>query len=152
MLINVRDPRQWTYLRNLPQKKKNPGITLGQVRRLHSEPARKGREKKKRKKTLVLTVGSQPDKGGKKKKKLGINPGQPAGKGRGKKTLVLTLGRPSDLDFRTWTSIFEPGQTAVERTAMVVAALTTAVVATEKAKKKKKKVLSVCPSRSLNPN
>ncbi len=28
MLINARDPRQWTYLRNLPQKKKkkNPGI------------------------------------------------------------------------------------------------------------------------------
>jgi hypothetical protein len=24
MLINARDPRQWTYLRNLPQK--NPGI------------------------------------------------------------------------------------------------------------------------------
>jgi hypothetical protein len=27
MLINARDPRQWTYLRNLPKKKKkNPGI------------------------------------------------------------------------------------------------------------------------------
>jgi hypothetical protein len=27
MLINVRDPRQWTYLKNLPKKKqKNPGI------------------------------------------------------------------------------------------------------------------------------
>jgi hypothetical protein len=32
-------------------------------------------------------MGSPPDKGGKKKKKknLGINPGPPAGKGRGKK-------------------------------------------------------------------
>jgi ribosomal protein L2 len=31
MLINARDPRQWTYLRNLPKKKKkNPGINLGQ--------------------------------------------------------------------------------------------------------------------------
>ncbi len=27
MLINAQDPRQWTYLRNLPKKKKkNPGI------------------------------------------------------------------------------------------------------------------------------
>jgi hypothetical protein len=26
MIINARDPRQWTYLRNLPQKKKNPSI------------------------------------------------------------------------------------------------------------------------------
>jgi hypothetical protein len=28
MLINARDPRQWTYLRNFPQKKKkkNPSI------------------------------------------------------------------------------------------------------------------------------
>jgi hypothetical protein len=42
----------------------------------------------------------------KRKKNRGINPGQPAGKGREKKkkkTLVLTLGRPPDLDFRTWS-------------------------------------------------
>jgi hypothetical protein len=37
------------------------------------------------KKTLVLSLGSPPEKGGKKKKNPGINPGQPAGKGRGKK-------------------------------------------------------------------
>jgi hypothetical protein len=36
---------------------------------------------------LVLTLGSPPEKGGKKQKKEnpGNNPGQPAGKGRGKK-------------------------------------------------------------------
>jgi hypothetical protein len=63
---------------------------------------------------LVLTLGSPPEKGGKKnpginpgqpaekgrKKKPGINPGQPARKGREKKTLVLTLDRSPDLDFR----------------------------------------------------
>jgi hypothetical protein len=40
-------------------------------------------------------LSSPPEKGGKKKQNPGINPGQPAGKGRGKKnkTLVLTLGR-----------------------------------------------------------
>jgi hypothetical protein len=58
---------------------------------LHSEPAGKGLTNKKRKKekTLVLTLGSPPEKGGKKKKEKnknpGINPGQPAGKGRKKK-------------------------------------------------------------------
>jgi hypothetical protein len=31
-------------------EKKNPGINPGQVRRLHSEPAGKGRKKKKKKK------------------------------------------------------------------------------------------------------
>jgi hypothetical protein len=48
-----------------------------------------GEEKKK--KTLVLTLGrsstytaNPPEKGGE-KKNHGINPGQPAGKGRGKK-------------------------------------------------------------------
>jgi hypothetical protein len=41
---------------------------------------------------LVLTLGSLPKKG--EKKKPGINPGQPARKGRKKKTLVLTLGSP----------------------------------------------------------
>jgi hypothetical protein len=43
---------------------------------------------------VVLTLGSPPEKGGK-KKYPGINPGQPARKGRGKKKtpLVLTLGR-----------------------------------------------------------
>jgi hypothetical protein len=45
----------------------------------------------------------------KNQKNPGINPGQPAGKGqkrkkkKKKKTLVLTLGSPSDLDFRTWS-------------------------------------------------
>jgi hypothetical protein len=42
---------------------------------LHNEPAGKGRKNKK-KKTLVLTLGSLPEKGGKKKKNPGINPGQ----------------------------------------------------------------------------
>ncbi len=51
-------------------KKKNPGINPGQVRHLHSEPAGKGRKKEKKKKnTLVLTLGSPPEKGGKKKEK-----------------------------------------------------------------------------------
>jgi hypothetical protein len=46
---------------------------------------------------LVLTLGSPPEKGGKKiKNNPGINPGQPAGKGREKKTLVSTLGSPSE--------------------------------------------------------
>ncbi len=63
----------------------------------------------KKKKTLVLTLGSPPEKGGE-KKNPGINPGQvrrlhsePAEKGQKKKTLVLTLGRPPDLDFKTWS-------------------------------------------------
>jgi hypothetical protein len=101
MLINARDPRQWTYLRNLPQKKKkNPVLTnvgkraaggyyipAGYVYLKNSEPlvptqrtcrkrvgkknprqpVGKGR-KKKQKKTLVLTLGSPLEKGGKKKK------------------------------------------------------------------------------------
>jgi hypothetical protein len=41
---------------------------------------------KKNKKTLILTMGSPPEMGGKKNKKnLGINLGQVAGKGREKK-------------------------------------------------------------------
>jgi hypothetical protein len=92
MLINARDLRQWTYLRNLPQKKKKTLVlTLG-------NPPEKGGEKK----TLVLTLGRSsaytanlPEKGKKIKiKNRGINPGQPAGKGREKKTMVLTLGSP----------------------------------------------------------
>jgi hypothetical protein len=51
-------------------------LTLG-------SPPKKGGKKK-----LVLTLGSPPEKGGKKKK-------------RKEKTLVLTLGRPPDLGFRT---------------------------------------------------
>jgi hypothetical protein len=43
---------------------------------IHSKPAGKGR--KKNKKTLVITLGSPSEKGGKKKRK--------------RKTLVLTLG------------------------------------------------------------
>jgi hypothetical protein len=31
MLINARDPRQWTYLRNLPQKKKKKTLVLTNV-------------------------------------------------------------------------------------------------------------------------
>jgi hypothetical protein len=46
------------------------------------------------KKTLVLTLGSPPQKGEKKRGR--INPGQPVGKGWGKKSLVLTLGSPSE--------------------------------------------------------
>jgi hypothetical protein len=54
-------------------KKKKPGINPGQ-------PIGKGWETKK--KTLVLTLGSLPEKGGKPKKNPGINPRQPARKGR----------------------------------------------------------------------
>ncbi len=74
MLINAQDPRQWTYLRNLPQKKKkNLVLTLEYIGMeehtcLHSEPIGKGR-KIKIKKTLVVTLGSPPEKGGKKKEK-----------------------------------------------------------------------------------
>ncbi len=60
-----------------PPKKKKPSINPEQ-------PAGKGREKKK--KTLVLTLGSAPEKGEKKNKKNpGINPGQRVRKGREKK-------------------------------------------------------------------
>jgi hypothetical protein len=53
--------------------KKNPGINLGQRHlkyieassTIHSKPAGKGRKKKGNKKTLVLTLGSLPEKGGK---------------------------------------------------------------------------------------
>jgi hypothetical protein len=31
MLINARDPRQWTYLRNLPKKKKKKTLVLTNV-------------------------------------------------------------------------------------------------------------------------
>ncbi len=44
------------------KKKTKPWYYPGQVRRLHSEPAEKG-EKKKKKKNLVLTLGSPPDLG-----------------------------------------------------------------------------------------
>jgi hypothetical protein len=65
--------------------KKNLGINPRQ-------PDGKGQKKKKRK-TLVLTLGSPLEKGGKKKKKnLGINPGQPAGKGRGKRNPGINPG------------------------------------------------------------
>jgi hypothetical protein len=50
---------------------------------------------KKKKKTLVLTLGSPPGKGGE-TKNPGINPGQPARKGRKKKTLAFTLGSPPE--------------------------------------------------------
>jgi hypothetical protein len=70
---------------------------------------RKNKIKNKINKTLVLTLGSPSEKGGE-KKNPGISPGQvrrlhnePAEKGQEKKTLILTLGRLSDLDFRTWS-------------------------------------------------
>jgi hypothetical protein len=49
-------------------------------------------EKGVKKKTLVLTLGSPPEKGVK-KKNPGINPGQPVGKGRGKKNLGINSGQ-----------------------------------------------------------
>ncbi len=57
----------------------------------------KGRRKKK--KTLVLTLGSSPEKGGKKKKK----------------TLVLTLGSPPEKGGVKKTHGINPGQTAGPR-------------------------------------
>jgi hypothetical protein len=129
MLINARDPRQWTYLRNLPKKKKkkNPGINqcgekggggyyipigsvylknlelsvLGIISRIKYGygrtylPTQRTRRKRvwKQKKTLVLTLGSPLEKGGEKKKNPGINPGQPAGKGRGKKNCAINPGQ-----------------------------------------------------------
>jgi hypothetical protein len=93
------------YLKN--SKQSVPGI-ISRIKytRLHSEPARNRRKrktlvltlgslpKKGEKKTMVLTLGNPPKKGG--KKNLGINLGQPAGKGWKKKTLVLTLGNPPE--------------------------------------------------------
>jgi hypothetical protein len=63
---------------------------------LPTQRTRQKRAERKKKKTLVLTLGSPPEKG--RKKNPGINPGQPAGKGREKKTLVLTLGSPPEKD------------------------------------------------------
>jgi hypothetical protein len=72
-----------TYMGSPPDKgggkrkrKKNPSINPGQ-------PAGKGQGEK----TLVLTLGSPPEKGEKQKQKEnpGINPGQSAEKGRKKK-------------------------------------------------------------------
>ncbi len=60
------------------REKKNPGINLGQVRCLHSEPTEKGQKKKQKKK----------------QKNPGINPGQPAEKGRGKNygyNIIITM-------------------------------------------------------------
>jgi hypothetical protein len=48
-------------------------------------------EKKKKRKTLVLTLGSPSKKCG--KKNSDINPGQPAGKGRGKKNPGINFGQ-----------------------------------------------------------
>jgi hypothetical protein len=53
------------------------------------QPAKKGRKKKEKK-----PWAARAEKGG--KKNPGINPRQPAGKGREKKTLVLTLGSPPE--------------------------------------------------------
>jgi hypothetical protein len=66
MLINAQDPRQWTYLRKgqkraeILKKKKTLVLTLG-------SPPEKGEIKILKKKTLVLTLGSPPEKGRKKK-------------------------------------------------------------------------------------
>ncbi len=62
------------------KKNKNPGIN------------RAARRKRAEKKTLVLTLGSPPEKGGE-KKNPGINPGQTAG----------LRFQDLDLDFRTWS-------------------------------------------------
>ncbi len=77
------------------REKKTVVLTLG-------SPPEKG-EKKRKEKPLVLTLGSPPEKDGEKKKKNpDINPGQPAEKGRKKKkikkkkTVVLTLGSPPE--------------------------------------------------------
>jgi hypothetical protein len=96
MLINAPDPRQWTYLRNLPQKKKTLVLTLGsppekggekktnpgQVQRLHSEPAGKGREEKNpginpgQVRHLLSELAKKGwEKKKKRKKNPGINPG-----------------------------------------------------------------------------
>jgi hypothetical protein len=68
------------------KKKKTLVLTLGRSGAYTVNPPEKGQKKKKN--TLVLTLGSLPKKGRKKKKK----------------PLVLTLGSPPNLDFRTWTS------------------------------------------------
>jgi hypothetical protein len=102
MLINARDPCQWTYLRNLPKKKKNLSINQcgekgggGQgggdylpVDLKISEPSVPG----KKKKTLGINLG-QPARKGREKKNPGINPGQPAGKGR-KKIIIKKVLQP----------------------------------------------------------
>jgi hypothetical protein len=84
MLINARDPRQWTYLRNLPppQKKKtlvltNVGkravggyyIPVGSMYLKKSEPSVSGMKEH-------TCLHSKPAGKGRKKKTLDINPGQ----------------------------------------------------------------------------
>ncbi len=115
------------------KKKKTLVLTLGRSDAYTANPPEKG-GKKNKKKTLVLTLGSLPKKGEKKFKNkniiknLVLTLGSPPEKGekkkhvrvsgsleisgsidddslrpkkKKKKTLVLTLGRPSNLDFRT---------------------------------------------------
>jgi hypothetical protein len=62
-------------------------------------------ERAEKQKTVVLTLGSSPEKGGE------------------KKTLVLTLGRPPDFDFRTWTLISRLGPVRPSRSCPFVEVL-----------------------------
>ncbi len=95
LLVGTRDLRP-VRKRREKKKKKNPGINPGQ-------PARKGRGKKTLGRSGAYIV-NPPEKGEKKTKKtMVLTLGSPPKKG-GKKTLVLTLGNPPDLYFRTWVS------------------------------------------------
>jgi hypothetical protein len=63
--------------------------------------------KKKKKKTLVLTLGSLPERA--EIKTLAFTLGSPRKRARKKKNpLTFTLGSPPDLDFRTWTDRQRP--------------------------------------------
>ncbi len=83
LLVGTRD--LWPVGKGREKKKKNPGINPGQVRRLHSEPAGKGRKKKKKKKK---------------------NPGQPTGPQFQDLDLRTWVSGPQsqDLGFRTQTN------------------------------------------------
>ncbi len=65
--------------KGLKKKKKTLVLTLGRSGAYTANPPEKGEKKK----TVVLTLGSPPEKGEKKRGR--INPGQPAGKGRKKR-------------------------------------------------------------------
>jgi hypothetical protein len=102
MLISAWDPRQWTYLRNLPKKKKKQNLSINQC----GEKGGWGRGG-----ITYPTVWKFQNHQfrGKKKKNHGINPGQPAGQGREKKTLVLTLGSPPEKGGKTKTLVLTLG-------------------------------------------
>ncbi len=68
MLINARDLRQWTYLRNLRKKKKKKTHGINQcVEKGGGGGITYPLEKGGKKKTMVLTLGSPPEKGQRKK-------------------------------------------------------------------------------------